>query len=337
MSITIMQNLVPASKYPIKCPYTMTPTRLVIHNTANDAPAINEIAYMIKNNLKTSFHFAVDDKDIVQGIPLDRNSWNAGDGTSGIGNRQGIAIEICYSKSGGDRFALAEKRAVDLIVFLLKKYGWGLDKVTKHQDYSGKYCPHRTLDLGWNRFLKMIDAKLNPIPTPEPEPEPVYPYVVGSIIYPVEDVNLLKTAGYADTTPLLIKRGTTCKVMKYHSKNGLYMALANKNGEYFSSAWSKEFNKFSYTSPFMEEVEQLKKDVAEWTKKFNELSVTSTAEIEQLKIELKELSDKYTTEVIARKTAENDRIKAVSELNAYKKGRFIWVVDLLEKLFPKKK
>lgn len=59
--------------------------------------------------------------------------------------------------------------------------------------------------------------------------------------------------------------------------------------------------------------------------------------IEQNKIDYNELEDKYGTEVIKRKTAENDRTKAVSELNAYKMGRFIWVVDMLEKLFPKKK
>lgn len=33
----------------------------------------------------------------------------------------------------------------------------------------------------------------------------------------------------------------------------------------------------------------------------------------------------------------NQYIDKVTELNAYKEGRFIWVVDLLEKLFPKKK
>jgi len=32
--------------------------------------------------------------------------------------------------------------------------------VTKHQDYSGKYCPHRTLDMGWDRFLDVIKAEM---------------------------------------------------------------------------------------------------------------------------------------------------------------------------------
>ena len=159
----IIQNLVPESKYKIKCPYSMKPTRIVVHNTANDASAANEISYMRSNNNEVSFHYAVDDKEIVQAIPENRNAWHAGDGGKGKGNREGIAIEICYSKSGGAKFTKAEENAVELIVDILKRYGWGIDKVTKHQDYSKKYCPHRTLDLGWDRFIKMIDAKLNPI------------------------------------------------------------------------------------------------------------------------------------------------------------------------------
>lgn len=157
--MNIVKDLVPESRYRIKCPYEMIPTRIVVHNTANDAPAKNEVAYMKRNDSEVSFHYAVDDKEVVQGIPENRNSWNAGDGR-GKGNREGISIEICYSKSGGDRFIKAEQNAVELIVDILKRYGWGIDRVTKHQDYNGKYCPHRTLDMGWQRFLDMINEKL---------------------------------------------------------------------------------------------------------------------------------------------------------------------------------
>lgn len=162
--VNIIKRIVPESKWGIKCPYEMTPTRIVVHNTANDATARNEIAYMTNNDYETSFHYAVDDKEIVQGIEENRNSWNASDG-NGKGNREGIAIEICYSLSGGDRFIKAEQNAVDLIVDILKRYGWGIDRVTKHQDYGNhKYCPHRTLDMGWDRFLNMIKAKLEDKP-----------------------------------------------------------------------------------------------------------------------------------------------------------------------------
>lgn len=158
--MNIIKNYVDKSKYSLKCPYPMNPTRIVVHNTANDASARNEVYYMIRNSSSTGFHYAVDDKEIVQGIPENRNAFHAGDGRNGKGNQEGISIEICYSKSGGERFAKAELKAIELIVDILKRKGWGIDKVTKHQDYSGKYCPHRTLDLGWTRFIKQIEKEL---------------------------------------------------------------------------------------------------------------------------------------------------------------------------------
>lgn len=164
--MNIVKDLVPESRYGIKCPYEMKPTRIVVHNTGNSASARNEIAYMKRNDNEVSFHYAVDDVEVVQGIPENRNSWNAGDGGKGKGNREGISIEICYSTTGGERFAKAEQNAVELIVDILKRYGWGVDKVTKHQDYNGKYCPHRTLDMGWDRFIGMIKDKLYVVDKP---------------------------------------------------------------------------------------------------------------------------------------------------------------------------
>ena len=164
----IRQMLVDSSKYNLKCPNKMTPKFLIVHNTANDASANNEISYMRTNNSSTSFHIAVDDIEAVQGIPFDRNSWNAGDGTNGNGNRNGIAIEICYSKSGGDKWEKAKTNAVELIVQLLNQYGWGIEQVKKHQDFSGKYCPHRILDEGWEGFLNRIREKLGQTPVETP-------------------------------------------------------------------------------------------------------------------------------------------------------------------------
>lgn len=162
--VNIRQNLVNSSKYNIKCPYTMNAEFIVVHNTANDASANNEIAYMISNNNKVSYHYAVDDVEIVQGIPENRNAWHAGDGGNGQGNRKGLAIEICYSKSGGEKFDKAEENAAEFIASKLKEKGWGIDKVKKHQDFANKYCPHRTLDYGWERFLNKIRNYLGEAP-----------------------------------------------------------------------------------------------------------------------------------------------------------------------------
>lgn len=163
----VVQNLVPANKYSIKCPYSMDAEFIVVHNTANDASARSEVQYMIRNNNEVSFHYAIDDKEIVQGIPENRNAWHAGDGGKGKGNRKGLSVEICYSKSGGQRFIQAEKLAAKFIASKLKENNWGIDKVKKHQDFSGKYCPHRTLDMGWQRFLNMIEVELNSLNKPK--------------------------------------------------------------------------------------------------------------------------------------------------------------------------
>ncbi len=152
----IQKNLCPPEAYPTKCPFIRRPDRIVVHNTGNDAPAANEIQYMLRRPEEISFHFAVDEEEAVQGLPLDRNAWASGDGR-GKGNMLGIHLEICWSKSGGPRFQKAEENGARLIAGLLKEYGWGLDRVTKHQDYDGKYCPHRTLDLGWERFLNLVE------------------------------------------------------------------------------------------------------------------------------------------------------------------------------------
>lgn len=100
MIITVKKNFVSEAKYALKCPNHMDAEYITIHNTANDASAANEISYMIGNTSSTSFHFAVDDKEVIQGLPLNRNAWHTGDGTNGTGNRKSIGVEICYSKSG---------------------------------------------------------------------------------------------------------------------------------------------------------------------------------------------------------------------------------------------
>ena len=131
----IKQDLVSSNKYNIKCPYTMDPIGIAIHNTYNDASAKNEISYMKSNNNKVSYHIAVDDKETIQGLPLNRSAYACGDG-NGQGNRKHISIEICYSK----------------------KYGWGIDRVKAHRDFANKNCPHRTNMI---EFKKLVEKELN--------------------------------------------------------------------------------------------------------------------------------------------------------------------------------
>lgn len=175
MSIPVRQMLVHSTKHSLKCPYEMTAEYLTVHNTANDATANNEIDYMISNPNQVSFHYAVDEKEVVQGILESRNAWHCGDGGSGTGNRKSIGIEICYSKSGGEKYKLAEEKAVKFIAQLLHQKKWGIEKVKKHQDWSGKYCPHRILSEGrWESFKGRIQTELTRLKTPPKPVNPIY-------------------------------------------------------------------------------------------------------------------------------------------------------------------
>lgn len=154
----IKQSLVSENKYSIKCPYSMKPKGIAIHNTYNDASALNETTYMKNNSNQVSFHIAVDDKEAIQVISFNRNAWAAGDGSKGDGNRNYIHLEICYSKSGGDRFKKAEILASKVVVEIMKMFNFNINNIKAHRDFSGKDCPHRT---NINEFKKLVEKELN--------------------------------------------------------------------------------------------------------------------------------------------------------------------------------
>lgn len=147
--------------YSVKCPFVTDKQFIVVHNTGMPSPARNEISYMIRNYNEVSFHDAIDENEIVHGIPYERNAWASGDG-HGAGNMHGIHIEICRSTNENETlFVKAEENAAEYIAYLLKEYGWDITHVKKHQDFDGKYCPHKTLNWGWTRFLNMIQKYYN--------------------------------------------------------------------------------------------------------------------------------------------------------------------------------
>ena len=170
MSYTVINKYIPSSLYPLKATHSMKPEYITIHNTANDATALNEIAYMTKNTASTSYHVAIDDLYAVQAIPFDRNGWHAGDG-NGSGNRKSIGIEMCYSKSGGTKYRAAEANTIEYVARLLKQFGWGINQVKWHRDWSGKQCPHRIIEEGRMTIVRdAIARRLTELNTAQPIP-----------------------------------------------------------------------------------------------------------------------------------------------------------------------
>lgn len=192
---TIRKVELDKSKYNIKCPRYRNPKGIAVHNTANDAPATNEVAYMQGNSNYVSFHAAIDDKEVIECLPFERSCFATGDGANGEGNINYLSFEICYSKSGGAKYNQAEENAVWYIAKVMNDYEFPMSELKKHQDFSGKNCPHRILDeKRWESFVDRVRwcreqlknetvAEVKPTEPPTPSIDEVwYQVVVGSYL-----------------------------------------------------------------------------------------------------------------------------------------------------------
>ena len=150
-AIGLVEDFINPSLYELKAPYCMEAEGIIVHNTYNDASARQERAYVINNPKPTGYHIAVDDKEAIQLIPFDRNAFHAG---NNYANRNYIGLEICYSKSGGEKFEKAEENAVEIIANILLDNDMDVDDVKFHKDFANKNCPHRT---DTKEFIKRVE------------------------------------------------------------------------------------------------------------------------------------------------------------------------------------
>ena len=140
---------------------------VTIHNTDNSGVGAGARAHanLLKNSWKNkqqSWHFAVDENGAYQSIPTDEIAWHAGDGGSGKGNTQTIAIEICMNSDGD--LEKATDNAAQLAAQQLKKKGLSADKLYQHHDWSGKNCPSQIRagkPYNWSTFKSKVKAYYN--------------------------------------------------------------------------------------------------------------------------------------------------------------------------------
>lgn len=143
----------------------MCPKFITIHNTANTskgAGARSHASYMTVNggqNKSVSYHYVVDDSEIIRLIPDSEIAWHAGDGAKGIGNLQSIAIEICENPESN--LCQATDNAAELTARLMSDWKIPIANVVQHNHWSGKNCPRRIRKgepYGWEHFKKTVQS-----------------------------------------------------------------------------------------------------------------------------------------------------------------------------------
>lgn len=138
----------------------MKPQYLTIHSTGNpNSTAKNERAWLTNpaNDRTASWHIVVDEKEAIEAIPLNEVAFHAG---TTAGNSTSIGLEICESGNRANTLANAVKVTADL----LKRYGWGVGRLRRHYDWSGKICP-RIMSAnnwaGWEQFVRQVQKEMN--------------------------------------------------------------------------------------------------------------------------------------------------------------------------------
>ena len=121
------------------------PIYIVVHDTGSpNSTAQNNHDYFAGGDRSASADYFVDSNNIIQIIDTDNfYSWQVGDGGGkyGISNKNSVGIEMCIGSDSMPTDATINN-TIDLVRYLMSKYGISIDNVVRHYDASHKICPN---------------------------------------------------------------------------------------------------------------------------------------------------------------------------------------------------
>ena len=126
----------------------LEPTCITIHNTGNYDMTARELFDYLNNECLTSqgCHFLVDDKEIIEVMPLNWKTYHTGKGEDYAFNNS-IAIEIC-SNLDDELYLKGQENAIFLIKYYMDKFDIPKNEIYFHIDFNPTtYCPCNILDL----------------------------------------------------------------------------------------------------------------------------------------------------------------------------------------------
>ncbi len=140
---------------------------VTIHNTDNSNPgadALENVRYMLNNanNMYNSWHYTVDDHQIIRSVPEDEEAMHTG---SREGNHTTVGIEITQNSDGN--ILKATNKAAWLAADILRRHGirravWK-QNIFQHNDWTGKDCPsqiRRGIPYDWAAFVNRVNRYL---------------------------------------------------------------------------------------------------------------------------------------------------------------------------------
>ena len=141
---------------------------IVIHETDNfkkGADALRHAKAQYNGNLSTSVHFYCGSDGVYQAAELDKCVWAVGKkytnkpNVKDATNYNTINIEICVNEDGN--YNAARQNAIELVKWLMAELNLSVDRVIRHYDACGKYCPRKMMDDSslWDNFKKAIIGK----------------------------------------------------------------------------------------------------------------------------------------------------------------------------------
>ncbi|WP_419877976.1 N-acetylmuramoyl-L-alanine amidase [Brevibacillus centrosporus] len=187
----------------------ITPKGLVIHWTANENKGANAAAnrnYFNNPTTEASAHYCVDNKQIVRCLPENEMGYHVGaksykpdalNRLSTYPNNCTIGIEMCVNSDGD--FKKMYQNTLELATDILKRYEWGVDRLWRHFDITGKNCPAYfvaddfarkytglTATQAWEKFKEDVQCLLKVNPQPENKPVEKVSIVINGVRLPAQ-------------------------------------------------------------------------------------------------------------------------------------------------------
>lgn len=169
---------------------TNAPKEIIVHYTGSANTSAEANAKYLSRSTKSSAHYVVDDKEIIQVVDEKRGAWHSGNKSV---NTHSIGIEICCRKTSTKTLNASDKdwyftdatinNVIELVRDIRKRYG-NLP-IRRHFDVTGKICPAPWVHS--NRLYEEFKNRCN-----TEEPIEFKPYLVKVNI---DDLNIRKGPG----------------------------------------------------------------------------------------------------------------------------------------------